>query len=148
MAADGTVGAQEFPASGAHTVDLEADRIGPGHYVAAWPVPADQEVGYYKVVWSITVGDGDDPIELETRFEVVTKLASSGPLYASVASMRAEGVASSVADYQLHAKLVGASRQFEMYTKRFFEPRYKSLRLDGRGGTELLLREPIIGIEE
>lgn len=142
----GVAGEQVFPDTGNQVADVVTDRIGVGHYCAAFTVP-ELDSGAYKVRWFVEVAEGDAIVELVTPFEVVASIQAVGPLYASVASMRAEGVPDTVPDYVIHAKLVGASRQFEMYTGRFFEPRSKTLFVDGRGSRDLLLGDPVVAVE-
>lgn len=149
LPSDGSAPVQVWPESGRAEVDLAADRLGPGHYAATWAVPSDAAIGAYRIAWFVTYEEDGEEYAVHTPFEVLTAITTAGPLYAPIWSMRAEGFTSTVTypDHVLHAKLVLASRMFEAYTARFFEPRYKALKLDGRNKRDLLLDEPIIGIE-
>lgn len=145
---------QVFPETGLRAVvDVRepplGTRLGVGHYAALWEVPIDAQVGRYEIHWWYRMEIDDDvEYEIVQPFEVLTFARARGPQYAFVADMREEGVmASRVNDASLHEKLVRASRLFELYTGRSFEPKFKAVRTNGRGHGAITFEEPIIALE-
>ncbi len=75
--------------------------------------------------------------------------STRAPLYALPSDLRAEGLTTSMAsDVRLYTSLLLASKQFEQFTGRFFEPRYLTLTLDGNGSVAVLLDQPIVALDE
>lgn len=70
-------------------------------------------------------------------------------MYASVQELRDEGVTlSQASDDQLLARIARCTALIDRWTGRWFEPRAKTLLLDGSGGAILQLGPPIISISE
>jgi hypothetical protein len=70
-------------------------------------------------------------------------------MYASVQELRDEGVTEAQAsDEQLLARIARSTALIDRWTGRWFEPRAKTLLLDGSGGAILQLGPPIISITE
>jgi len=157
---DRTAGVQVFPPTEGDRalVDLAdaplGDRLSPGRYVADWTAPEDAATGPYEVRWWYRILQADT-VEwvFVTSFEIVESLppryfsmALPTPCYAEVATLREEGVPTSVTDATLVMKLVLASRLFEQFTGRSFEPRYKAMQLAPQGSRVVMLEEPIIAL--
>ncbi len=127
----------------------DGDRIGTGHYVARWDVPADANIGSYLITWYIKLTAGSSEQASSEEFEVLAEVVGGfdlDPRYCTLQSMRDEGVPTSVTDAHLLRRITLASRFVEMATKRFFNPRELTFRIDGSGGPRLLLSHPIISI--
>ncbi len=128
------------------------DKLGTGHYVARWDVPDTAPVGTWQVRWYIQLTLSVAEQTYIEDFEVLPEVVGSGTYpsqdYCLVADMREEGVPVSVSDSLIAKRITLASRFIEAATRRFFYPKEKTVKLDGRGGPKLLLQDPIIAIEE
>jgi hypothetical protein len=145
---------QVFPVTPAakQTVDISGvDRLGVGRYIAAgWTVSATAPVGTYEIRWFFTPAVGDTEVEVRQPFEVLAagSVPIAAPFYGSLRELRDEGVTvTQASDARLIAAILRASAYVNRITGRDFSPRYKLLRLDGRGGSVQLLWEPIIALE-
>lgn len=140
---------QVFPGAGMHAVDLDADKVGTGHYAAAWDCAADEALGAHEIRWTVTLVAGGPAVTFRREFDVlagVPGLRQRG--YALVSELRDEGVTiQQVSDARLVRLIDEASRYVDRVTRRFFEPRQMTLVLDGRGGRELGLNHPIVALE-
>lgn len=153
---------QVFPVSGFQDVDLVADRVGVGRYVATgWTVPTtgDGSAGKMRIVWQYQIAPQPDfngqtivqpVLSCEQDFDVLASapLSLSGPLYCLVSDLREEGVASTVSDARLLLTILRAGQQIETWLGQYFEPRYVSeYAFNGSGSSIALFDIPIIGIE-
>jgi hypothetical protein len=138
-----------YPVSGAQAVDLVADRLGTGRFAATWAVASNAKLGDYEIVWTFTFESGGPSYTYAQPFEVVKEVwDAGGRAYATVQSFRDEGVTvGAISDAKLYRKILAASQLFELYTERTFVPEALTVKLDGNGGKELLLRDPIIALE-
>lgn len=146
---------QVFPVSGRETVDTAnpggVDRLGYGRYAARFTVDAAWTPGRYVLrwFWRSTAGDVEHTSDMPFDVMSVPSPVPFGALYALPSDMRAEGVVPALAtDVRLVQCLSLASRQFEIFTRRLFAPRYLSLTLDGNGSVAVLLDLPIVALDE
>lgn len=128
-------------------------RLGLGHYVATWSAPLDASIGDHEVRWFFRKTIGSAEQTFVEAFEVTPEVsAKAADTYCTVQDLRDEGVPSSgiagKTDAQLLRLIDRASRLVDLYTGRWFSPRPMVLRLDGHGGTDLLIGPPIISISE
>lgn len=124
-------------------------KLSTGRYVAVWPVPALELVGRHVIKWYAKLNPTSPEKLFQEEFEVLDSLSGSGAYgYALVQDLRDEGFTDTVAypDAMLMERIERASRMVEMYTGQYFEPRTKTLTVDGRGRRYLLLDEPVIGV--
>lgn len=129
-------------------VDLVADKIDDGHFVARYAAPSDEPVGLHEIRWFVTLADGDDPIEIRETFDVIAGAVLS-PIegYALVSALRAEGVPSSISDAMIQSVIAERSRFIERVTGRIFFPFYvEDLPVDGDGTRSLRFDSPILVI--
>lgn len=134
-----------------HTVDLVADKVGLGHFAAAWAPASDALKGRYQIRWFFTMPGGVEQTVVRDFDLVPTGAAARSRTYALVSDLRDEGVlatgSGAVTTARLHRALVLASSFVEVLTGRFFEPRYKVHKANGSGARALILGEPICAIE-
>jgi hypothetical protein len=148
---------QVFPVSGRQAVDLAdcpvGDRLGLGHYVAEWPVPAVEPVGAHEVRWFFRLTVGGAELTSTEPFDVVESV-SAGPFlgYCTVQDLRDEGVPTTGVGAKTDAELARiierSTQLIDVFTGRFFRPVPMQIRVDGTGGRELLLGHPIVSISE
>lgn len=131
------------------TVDLEDDKVGTGHFAAAWTVPDDATLGTYEIRWYATPIEDAPEVKWRREFEVREGVSGFGQYgYALVSDLRAEGIAESdYSDAKLQRLIERASRFVERATRRYFEPRYETLVLSGVNTPSLLLPHVPIGVE-
>ncbi len=143
-----SVATQVAPVSGRGTINVVTDRVSVGRYAVPWVVSGAAPIGKYRVTFYFKVESTDTEMSYNQNLEVVSALSpdSWGTAYASVASLREEGVPAAYSDALLHRKLAEASREVESYTGRVFGPHFRDIRVDGTGAPALLLEEPIIGV--
>jgi len=147
---------QVYPVSGRQAVNVGitcptalAGRVSVGRYFATWAVPLAELIGSHRIKWFFKVSALSSEIVFQEDFEVLPDgSASADDGYVSVAEMRDEGVPATVSDEYLQKRIVLASRFVEAATKRFFLPRPLTIKVDGKGGTKILLSDPIISISE
>ena len=128
-------------------------RLSVGRYVAPFTAGAAWVIGTHEIIWQYRSVAGGPLLTVRRRFEVLDPaLWPSGRYYLGyVDSSRALNLGLTLAvgqtnsDLQLAIEL--ASRQVELYTGRFFEPRYEVYRLSSKGGRDVVLGPPIIGVE-
>lgn len=144
-----------YPAGASQSLSLEdcptGARLGLGRYVALCDFSSlsSLNVGKHVVRWSVVKETGDDAETYEEAFFMEEAKVPDPLAYATVRDIRAEGVAREVADDQRVLLALRLGRKYiDRITGRSFEPVYKQVRYDGRGGPMLMLREPIIAIEE
>lgn len=128
------------------------DRLGYGRYAARFTVDPLWSTGRYVVRWFWSSTSTSTEQTIDTPFDVVAGVpapSTSAPLYALPSDLRAEGVTVGMAsDVRLYQSILLASKQFEQFTRQFFEPRYLTLALDGNGSVAVLLDQPIIALDE
>jgi hypothetical protein len=143
---------QVYPPAGRATADLSdcpvGHRLSLGRFVGEWDVPAAEPVGDHLIRWFFKESAGAVEKSWDQEFGVVLPMAASSPVgYCTLAEMRAEGLTDPpYSDAWIESKITLASRYIDKQTRRFFEPRDLTLRVDGEGGTALRLRHPIISI--
>ncbi len=138
--------------AGPVVVDLVADRISLGRYVAMWSVPGAQKVGANSITWTYDFDAAGPAYTLTRPFEVLKIGEVANPLarmYTTVDRMRDEGIATKdVKNSKLVDLIVLASQYVEMYTGNVFEPVGKIVSMDGRSAVALLLNEPIVAVAD
>lgn len=146
-----------FPNAGHSVVDVAnpggVDRLGPGRYAARFTVGAQWTAGRYILRWYWRSTSTSPVTSVDQPFDVMAGAPPApsiqAPIYALPSDMRAEGVTPAMAgDVRLYQSLVLASKQFEQFTRQFFEPRYLSLTLDGNGSVAVLLDQPIVALDQ
>jgi hypothetical protein len=137
---------QVYPLSGRQAVDLDADALAAGHYVAAWTPGAGEALGRHRIVWTVQATASAAEVTYSSEFDVLSAgLALRAPAYALLSDLRDEGVTSTMlSDRRALALITQMSRQVEVWTGRFFEPRWRAIALDGDGGASQFARDPII----
>lgn len=145
---------QVFPTpSGTHAVNLVTDKIGSGHFAAAWMAAGNEQIGRHQIVWHWTLpADPNGFIASGTatrEFDVLEKTGARGQLgYALVSDFRDEGVPKeSTSDARLIRLIAEQSIRFDELTGRWFEPRLVRSRWSGRARDALLLDDAIVGID-
>jgi hypothetical protein len=144
---------QVYPLSGRETVDIATacpigEKLGTGHYVASWEVPVTEPIGTHEVRWFFRLLPLSPEQSYTEEFEVLSEAAPSTIGYCYVSDLRAEGVPSTYPDDRLVRAIDLASREIDRLTGRFFEPRALEFYLDGSGGAQMFLEQPIIAVEE
>jgi hypothetical protein len=148
---------QVYPVSGRQTVNVgitcptaNAGRISVGRYFATWTVPLSELIGPHRVKWFFKVSATSSEIVFQEDFEVLAEGTATGMTgYCTVQDLRDEGVTTTMADDAfLSRRIALASRFIDAATKRFFEPRTMTIKVDGKGGPKILLSDPIIAISE
>jgi hypothetical protein len=145
---------QVFPPAGRQTVDLNdcpvGQKIATGRYVALYTPELTEPIGTHIIQWYFKLTPTSPEQSFSEEFEILAEVtAGSSSGYCTVGDLRDAGVTISQADDARLQKLITlASRMIDKYTGRFFEPRTKTIRLDGTGARGLLLNEPIISISE
>ncbi len=132
-------------------VDVSAEsaaRLGPGFYVPSWTVPAEADLGRYRIVWTYRATATSPELSVQTFFEVVAGTGIySGPFYCALSDVRAEGFSTQVlSDAKALAAIQRASAFIAQVTGRYFEPRYATHRYNGRRTRMLLLQQPIVAL--
>lgn len=141
--------AQVFPLSGAHAVDLSADKIDgqAGHFAAAWDT-VDAEKGRHEVRWVATMPGGRTE-RVVRAFDVleggVPSFGAQG--YLSPSDMREEGLDEGQCSNARLIRLIAMqSAYIDRVTRRFFEPRFQTQHLSGSGARGCLFGDPIIAL--
>lgn len=127
-----------------------AGRVRTGQYVANWTPGLAEPIGRHRIVWYVVPADGDVEEVYAEEFDVLPQgMVMPSPSYASLSDLRDEGVLpSDVSDRRALQLLTRASRQIEMWTGRFFEPRWIDGTFDGTGSSTHLLDMPILYLYE
>lgn len=127
-----------------------AARLGPGRFAATWALSGGLALGLYEARWRYRTTVSGPEQEARELFEVVPGLGvHRGPFYCALSDLRAEGLTAGVlSDARALAAIQRASLFVERATRRFFEPRYARVLLDGRGARALLFDAPIIALED
>ena len=130
-------------------VDLVADKVGPGHFVAAFTLAGDEPAGRHRIRWTVVLEDGGSARTIEEDFDVVAGvvLFPGQQLYCSISDMRDEGVTSAAcADARLQSLIAFASRRIEEITKRRFYAHAGTITVDGAFSKALRFGEPVIAV--
>jgi len=124
-------------------------RLARGHYAADWTAPGDEPLGTHEIRWHFRLAPDAPEYTFVEEFEVVPVVPElPGAGYCTVADLRAEGVTEHQAsDARLRALIEEASQTIDRLTGWWFEPRWRSLRLDGRGTPSLEPPAPPIRLE-
>lgn len=136
--------------SDAGTVDLVNDRIGVGHYFARYTVDNAESLGLHSIRWLMQREALGPEVSFEFDFDVLeSRFYAARPMYGLISDARAIGISDTVANDQILLQLLlVASEQIDRFTSRTFGARGKVISVDGRGTPDLLLGEPIIGLEK
>ncbi len=129
-------------------VDLDADKIGTGHFAAAFTVP-ELGVGRYEVRWFLEQEEGAAARTWRRPFEVLANTFDDGTdeAFALVVDVRDEGIGADVKNRRIVGALAQASEMIRRWTGRDFVPRYKSIKIDALRSGAVLLDEPICAVE-
>ncbi len=146
---------QIFPTAGRAVVDTQilcpaGGKISTGHFVAAFTVPVDANLGTHSIQWFFRLTAAAPEQTFEEEFEVLAGPVGAGATgYCSIQDIRDEGIDATVVSDTRLAKLIQlSSRYIDKVTGRFFEPRALTLLLDGRDSHDQLLDIPIIAIDK
>lgn len=146
---------QVFPISVGtkQTVDLTltcptsgAGKISTGRAVATWTVGGSEPLGRHRIVWFVQQTSTSAEVQYTEDFDVlVAGLSMKGASYALLSDLRAEGITSTtLSDIRGLSLIRVASTLVERYTRRFFEPRFRTVTIDGSAGPTLFLQDPVI----
>lgn len=126
------------------------DKLSTGHFVARYTAPIDAAIGTHRIQWFFKLTDSSPEQTFSEEFEILPEVTGTAQLaYCFVQDLRDEGyLREKFSDDRVLTRIEFASRYIDSVTERFFEPRAMTLELDGNGSSELLLDQPIIGIEE
>jgi hypothetical protein len=126
-----------------------AEHLQKGHYVATWTPGNAEPLGLHRVIWFVTPTNGGAVQQYMTDFDVLAAgLSMRGPAYALLSDLRTEGFTPSMlSDARAIALIISMSRLIERWTKRFFEPRYRSITLDGAAGPSMHINDPLIAVD-
>jgi hypothetical protein len=142
---------QVFPTpSGQQSVNVSgAEHLQTGRYTGTWTVGGGENLGLHRIIWYVTAVQGGPVVQYQQDFDVLTAgLSLKGPAYCLLSDVRAEGFAATdVSDVRALATIKKVSALIERWTRRFFEPRYKNVTIDGAAGPSLWLQDPIIALD-
>lgn len=127
-----------------------AAHLGVGHYVATWT--ATGNLGRHRIVWSATPVGASGPSTYDNDFDVLAAgLSLKGPAYCLLSDIRDEGFLATgfqgVSDLRALGLIRTCSTFVERWTRRFFEPRYRTITLDGARGPSQWVQDPIVAID-
>lgn len=142
---------QIFPPSGRQAVDLAdcpgGDKIGTGHYNAAYTVAEGTALGTHAIIWYFRFLVTSTEHSFTQEFEVIpAAIGSSDNGYCTIAELRAEGVPDSVTDAEVTTAILIASAMVDKYTQRFFTARSLTINVDGGSTPTIFLEQPIISV--
>ena len=125
-----------------------------GAFCAAWTPSATEPLGLHEVRWFWKRTSSSYEQTSTTAFDVSSvPIPVGSTLYALPSEAHAEGLRSAgcegVSDARLMLALIKASKFIELVTRRFFEPRFLDLAVDGKnsGAIQLSAGTPIIGVD-
>ncbi len=133
------------------SVDLVNERIAVGTFAPSITVGAAWGAGrhYVSYTWTFDYDGGVSTRTETTSFIVVETGVPIVDGYAQVSDARDEGVPAAFSDQRIKEALESASRTLELYTKRFFGPRYIKAQYDVKGlGILVQTDQPIIALED
>lgn len=145
---------QVFPAdpAQAHAVDLTTDKVGLGHFAAAWTASAGETLGRHMIRWYLKLASTSTEWVWTREFEVLAGAGYGAEIpssYCMLCDLREQGIsAATYSDARVLLLANEASRFVERCTGRHFDPRALTLTVDGAGGPLLMLDTPIIGIDD
>lgn len=129
-------------------------RVGLGRYVANFTPGGAWNLGTHEVRWLYRAVATDPERLVRTPFEVLDPVtfASTLPYFTYASSRDAQTLGmvltATLTVTRLQQLLWEASQEVDLYTNRWFDPRYNVLRVDGPGHPTVDLEVPIVGIEE
>jgi len=125
-----------------------------GCFAASWTPGAGEPFGRHMVRWFWTQKEGADERSCDQFFDVYScRMPPGGVIYALPSEVRDEGLPSSgigaVTDARLLLASIKAAQFIERITRRFFEPRFLSIAVDGKNSGAIMIGPgtPIIGID-
>lgn len=131
------------------SINTTDDRLGLGTYAAPYTVETDAVIGKYEIRWYYKETATSDPVEYTQVFEVVDAVSDPrAPAYAFMKDLRDQDCISQkdADDERLHSLVGLAGHYVERVTGRFFEPRFRNVRIDGRDTPTLRLGDAIVSI--
>lgn len=141
-----SAGLQVYPPAGRHTVDLTADKLATGIYVADYTVDASEAFGLHQIRWYYKVALTDAETRVDENFDVVDAL-TGGSGYVLPSTMRDEGVTATDAnDARLVKLITRESNRVDRVCGQWFSPRRQTVVLDGRDSPTIELKVPVIAI--
>jgi len=137
------------------TLDLSPDpvgvRIALGVYHANFAATGFR-AGTHEIRWKYKETSTSTEFEFRQRFEVVDKNKfSRGAAYVGYldsVTLKTNALFTEQSVGAIQEFVDRASRKVELLTGRFFEPRYRLFKLDGRGNRRLMPQHPIVGINK
>lgn len=147
---------QTFPPSGRATVAVGVDcptngagHLQTGRYVANWTVDPAEPLGAHRILWFMTATSTSTEVPFSMDFDVLAAgLSAKGPQNVRLSEIRDEGFTTAMISDARGLTLIGVvTRMVERWTKRFFEPRYRTVTLDGSSGPTLFLQDPIVALD-
>jgi hypothetical protein len=129
-------------------------KLGTGRYVIPTGDTATWKPGTHRAICTYTIESGGPSYTQVIEFEVLDPVDwPTGAAYVGYVSTRriyTAGYANypDISHQKLHFIICESSRQVEHWTRRWFEPRYLTLKVDGSESPVLLLESPIIAIED
>lgn len=126
-------------------LDLVGNRLGVGRYAIDWAVPGTLAPG--GLVLSVVAETASETRSWTVPFEAALPAPAFGTYYVGLAQLRDEGLDSTIPDGRALARIRAQSSLVERLCRRFFEPRYMTLSLDGAAARALRGMPPIIAIE-
>lgn len=130
-----------------------AHKLGTGRYVIPTGSTSAWTVGTHRATCTYKMESGGPDFIQVIDFEVLdTADWASGAGYVGYLSTRRAWqdtyVATTVSVATLHRYIAEVSRRIEMWTGRWFEPRYVKMKKTGQQDPVLILNQPIIAIED
>lgn len=126
-------------------VDLVTERAGIGRFMPTYTIPADATIGRWAIRYYYTFDGGVERGE-QMEFDVIENINPfSPPFYCTPSDLREDGITGT--DAQLLQRIAIASRLIDMYTGRFFDPRYQEMNLNGNGSRAMQFDHPLLGLE-
>lgn len=121
------------------------NHLSTGRYVA--PYTAAGNTGRHRIVWLVTFPDASQAT-YQADFDVLAAgLSLKGPAYCLLSDLRDEGFTTAmVSDLRALTLIRTVSTFIERWTRRFFEPRYRTVELDGSRGPSQWIPDPVIAL--
>jgi hypothetical protein len=128
-------------------------KLGTGRYVIPTGATTAWNIGTHRAVCQYQMAAAGPTYTRVIEFEVLDPIdwpvgAQSIGYITTRQALGDSFVASTVTRQTLHRLISEASYAIETWTQRWFEPRYAKLLVDGQEAETLLLRSPIIAIED
>lgn len=145
--------AQVYPVTGRATVNLTdcptGHKLSTGRYVAEYTPDLTALLGLYEITWYFKLTAGSPEQTFSEDFTVVSEVNGSvSDGYTTIEDLRDEGVPLTYTDARLTKLIRMASEDIDRFTGRHFEPRAKTILVDGTGDFSVLLDEPIIQVSD